>query len=87
MQNRSESLVTSYLKGKSKEEVEDEEQLQLALAISQSEAEAKAEEKKRRQTFMSLDATPPGQESSVSVVSLLTITLVMWLLLLKFVEK
>jgi len=46
--------------GKSKEEIEEEEQLQLALAISQSEAEAKAQEKKKRQSFMSLDATPPG---------------------------
>ena len=46
--------------GKSKEEIEEEEQLQLALAISQSEAEAKEQERKKRQTFMSLDATPPG---------------------------
>ncbi|XP_067935234.1 hepatocyte growth factor-regulated tyrosine kinase substrate-like [Watersipora subatra] len=46
--------------GKTKEEVEEEEQLQLALAISQSEAEAKEQEKKKRQTFMSLDARPPG---------------------------
>ena len=50
----------NVVSGKSKEEIEEEEQLQLALAISQSEAEAKEQERKKRQTFMSLDATPPG---------------------------
>ena len=57
MQNQIQLNVVS---GKSKEEIEEEEQLQLALAISQSEAEAKEQERKKRQTFMSLDATPPG---------------------------
>lgn len=56
----SKSVFFDLTTGKSKEEIEEEDQLQLALAISQSEAEAKEQEKKRRQTYMSLDATPPG---------------------------